>query len=317
MAGMAAPLQQELRIDPASAAREIEALVRTAVARFARRGVVLGLSGGLDSSASAYLCQRALGAGRVLAFILPERDSDPTNMRHAELVAETLHLPTTRIDVTPLLAALGVYELASRQLAADRSAIEAGIRWLARLSGQPSAFTAGISLLYPAGQTWRGRLAHRLLRRPAGRIHAFAIGKVRTRMIVLYHHAMVNDCLVVGTTDKSEWSIGFYDRYGDGASDVALLRHLYKTQIRELARYLGVPQEIVDKPSSGDLAAGLANEAAIGLSYEELDAALWAMEHGWPDERIVAEAGISAAALAAIRQAVRVARIREEMPLHL
>lgn len=310
-------LREELRIDPARTAAEIEELVRSAVARFGRRGVVLGLSGGLDSTVCAYLCQRVLGAGRVLAYILPERDSDPTNMCHAELVAQALHLPTKRIDLAPLLAQLGVYELVSREQAANRNAIEAGIRWLARLTGQPSAFSAGISLLYGDDATRPGLLARRLFRRPAGRIHAFAISKPRMRMIVLYYYAMFDDCLVAGTTDKSEWSIGFYDKYGDGANDVTLLRHLYKTQIRALAHGLGVPAEIIEKPSSGDLAAGLPNEAAIGLSYEQLDSALWAMEHGWPDERILAGAEISAAALAAIRQAMRVARIREELPLHL
>ena len=312
-----ATIGQALRIDPARTATQIETFVRAAVARFDRQGVVLGLSGGLDSSVCAYLCRRALGAERVLAYILPERDSDPQNIRHAEQVARALGLSVTQIDLTPLLEQLGVYELASREQAADRGLIEAGVRWIERLTGQPSAFSAGVSLLYAPAPGRLERLAHRILRQPAGRIHAFIISKVRLRMVVLYHQALLHDCLVVGTTDKSEWSVGFYDKYGDGANDLALLRHLYKTQIRELARYLGVPAEIVAKPSSGDLAAGLPNEAVIGVSYEQLDGALWALEQGWPDARIAAEAGISAGALAAIRQAMRIARSREAMPLHL
>ncbi|MBC7261564.1 MAG: NAD(+) synthase, partial [Chloroflexi bacterium] len=161
------------------------------------------------------------------------------------------------------------------------------------------------------------RLARRFLRRPLGSIYAFAITKVRLRMMLLYYYAFLSDCLVVGTTDKSEWSIGFYDKYGDGANDLALLRHLYKTQVRELARYLGVPPHIVNKPSSGDLAAGLPNEALIGLSYEQLDTVLWGIEHGLSERDIVLEAGVTRKAIAAVRKAMQAASIRDELPSHL
>ncbi len=136
-------------------------------------------------------------------------------------------------------------------------------------------------------------------------------------MLVLYHYAALHDYLVVGTTDRSEWSIGFYDKYGDGANDLSLLRHLYKTQVRELARYLGVPTHIVDKPSSGDLAAGLPNESVIGLRYEQLDSILCGLEQGLPDRAIAAGAGVPLAAIAAVQEAMRVARLRESMPSHL
>lgn len=158
---------------------------------------------------------------------------------------------------------------------------------------------------------------HRLLGQPVGYIYVFAITKVRLRMMLLYYHAFLNDCLVVGTTDKSEWSIGFYDKYGDGANDIALLRHLYKTQVRELARYLGIPSQIVNKASSGDLAAGLPNEALIGLTYEQLDAVLWGIEHGLAEKDIAVQAGITPAAIAAVQKAMRAARIRDALPSHL
>ena len=158
------------------------------------------------------------------------------------------------------------------------------------------------------------RLARRILWKPLGRIHAFAITKVRQRMVMLYFHAMANNCLVVGTTDRSEWSVGFYDPYGDGASDVQLLRHLYKTQIRELAKYLGVPARIVNKPSSGDLAAGLPNESAIGLTYEQLDAILWGMNHGLTEREIVAQTSVTLSAIASVQKAISLARLRESLP---
>lgn len=306
-----------LQFDPASTAHEIEHFVQAEIARLNKRGVVLGLSGGLDSTVCAYLCVRALGKKRVLAFILPERDSDAQNIRDAKLVAQTLELKTTHIDLTPILTQLGVYDLISKEWAANRRAIETGLRWVARITRQPSAFSQGLDLLYSSFPNRWERLTHKLLWRPVGHIYAFVITKVRLRMLLLYYYAFLNDCLVVGTTDKSEWSIGFYDKYGDGASDIALLRHLYKTQVRELARYLDVPSQIINKSSSGDLAAGLPNEALIGLSYEQLDAVLWGIEHGLSAEEIIAQVGVTATAIAAIHKAMRAARIRDALPSHL
>ncbi len=87
--------------------------------------------------------------------------------------------------------------------------------------------------------------------------------------------------------------------------------------MRELARYLGVPPQIICKASSGDLAAGLPNEALIGLSYEQLDAVLWGIEHGMSDKDIVLQARVTRKAIAAVRKAIRAARVRDELPSHL
>jgi NAD+ synthase len=310
-------LLEGLRLDAAAACREIEEFVLGEVRRLGKRGVVIGLSGGLDSTVCAYLCVRALGRRRVLALVLPERDSHPGNIRDAAEVARTLGLRVERVDLEPILARLGAYDFVSAQTAANRTIIETGIRWLRRLTRWPSAFGSGISLLYGERPNFWGRLARWLLWPYFGRLHAFVLDKVRLRMLVLYHYAALHDYLMIGTTDRSEWSIGFYDKYGDGANDLALLRHLYKTQVRELARYLGVQAHIVDKPSSGDLAAGLPNESVIGLSYEQLDAILCGLEQGLPDRAIAAGAGVPLAAIAAVREAMRIARLREAMPSHL
>jgi NAD+ synthase len=246
--------------------------------------------------------------------MLPERDTDAQNMADAELVAKTLGLKATHIDISPVLATLGVYDLVSIEQAGDRQLIERGIRWICRLSSAPSAFSEGIAMLYNSRANFWLRLARQIFWKPLGRIHAFAITKVRQRMVTLYFYAMINNCLVVGTTDRSEWSVGFYDPYGDGASDVQLLRHLYKTQIRELAKYLGVPAWIVNKPSSGDLAAGLPNESAIGLTYEQLDAILWGMNHGLTEKEIVAQTSVTLSAIASVQKAISLARLRESLP---
>lgn len=307
-------IQEGLHFDAAQAVNDIEQFVRSEVHRLGKRGVVLGLSGGLDSTTCAFLCVRALGRAHVLTYMLPERDTDAQNMADAELVAQTLGLKATHIDISPMLATLGVYDLVSIEQAGNRRLIERGIRWITRLSSTPSAFSEGIAMLYNSRANFWLRLARQIFWKPLGRIHAFAITKVRQRMVTLYFHAMVNNCLVVGTTDRSEWSVGFYDPYGDGASDVQLLRHLYKTQIRELAKYLGVPARIVNKPSSGDLAAGLPNESAIGLTYEQLDSILWGMNHGLTEKEIVAQTSVTLSAISSVQKAISLARLRESLP---
>lgn len=312
-----AVLLEGLRIRPAAVCDEIVTFVRREVNRLGKRGVVLGLSGGLDSSTCAYLCARALPPKRILTLLLPERDSDPTNLQHARRVAQVLQLPVQEVQLSPLLQQIGVYDLASAELVANRRALQTAIAWVARLTGRRSAFSFGIGYAYAGRRTFWKWLVRRFLWRYAGQVQAFVFTKVRLRMLLLYHYAALNDCLVVGTTDKSEWSIGFYDPYGDGASDLTLLRHLYKTQIRELARYLGVPEVILNKPSSGDLAAGLPNEAVIGLTYEELDAILYGLEQGYSPGQLMRQLAVSRSAIVAVQEAMQAANARQRLPLHL
>jgi len=308
---------ESLLIDASSVCEEIVTFISHEVTRLRRRGVVIGLSGGLDSSTCAYLCARALGPDRILCLMLPERDSDPTNVAHARMVAERLNLAVEYVDVSPLLEQIGIYQLARQELVANRAAIENGIHWLARLTKGPSAFGQALGYAYGERRRLWEEIVRRFLWRYAGRMWTFVITKVRLRMLLLYHYAALYDYLVVGTLDKSELSIGFYDPHGDGACDIALLRHLYKTQIRQLARYLSVPEPILTKPSSGDLAAGLANEVAVGLTYEQLDTILFGLEQGLSQEAIAREARVSRRAVQAIQRARRVAARREALPLHL
>ncbi|MCJ7738779.1 MAG: NAD(+) synthase [Anaerolineae bacterium] len=307
----------DLRIDGAPVCDEIVNFVSSEVQRRRRRGVVIGLSGGLDSSTCAYICTRALGKSRVLGLFLPERDSDSTNMMHAQLVASNLDIPTDHVDISPILDQIGVYNTVDREIASDRARIEKGIRWFTRLTRGPSAFSQALHYAYGERDTLWARIVHLLFWRQAGRMQSFLITKVRTRMLLLSHCAALHDYAIVGTLDKSEQSIGFYDPHGDGVCDLALLQHLYKTQIRDLGRYLGVPEAILSKPSSGDLAAGLPNEVAIGLSYRQLDTILLGIALRLPDEAIAREAQTGSAAVRAIEQAVRLAGIRNALPRHL
>jgi NAD+ synthase len=307
----------ELAIDPACEARRIESFLRKQVRRLGKRGVVVGLSGGLDSSTCAYLCVRTLGRKRVHGLVLPERDSDPGNRAHAHMVAQQLGIRCQQRDLTPLLREIGIYRLVSPGLAGNRGLLETGIRWLVRLTRRTCAFSWAMGVYYNYRPGWLGRLVRCFLPGVLGSAFTFALTKPRLRMLILYDAAARHNSLVVGTLDRTEWTMGFYEPYGDGASDVQLLVHLYKTQIRQLARHLGVPAEIVDKPSSGDLAAGLPNEALLGLTYDQLDCALQGLHHCVARRDIRAQAGLSGRAMRDICQAIELAELRRSLPAHL
>ena len=306
-----------LQIDAAIVARQIAAFVCREIRHLGKRGVVFGLSGGLDSSTCAYLCVRALGVRRVHGLILPERDSDARNAAHARLVAERLGLRVEERDITPVLLQVGIYESVPASVAGNRSLLEAGIRWIVRLTRRASAYCWAMGVYYNQNPGLLGRLVRNCFPRVVGSIFTFALTKPRVRMVMLYHAAAMHNALVVGTLDRSEWTMGFYEPHGDGASDIQLLVHLYKTQIRELARYLGVPEEIVAKPPSGDLAAGLPNEALLGLSYEKLDGVLYGLNHGIPEREISRRTGVTRRAMRDICQAMAVADLRRSLPMRL
>lgn len=299
-----------LAFDVEKTRREIVEFVRNGVKNFGMDGALVGLSGGLDSSTVAYLCVEALGKDRVMGLILPERDSSPKNTEDAMNLAKELGIPYQKIDISPILRELGAYELMSYEEASDRMAMERAVERIRRITGKESPFAEQLSNMYSStvGSEPSQPATHLL--------SAFGTAKTRTRMMVLYFHAILKNYLVVGTTDLSEYSIGFYDKYGDGASDISILKHLYKTQIQQLAKHIGVPGHIVTKPSSGDLfGMGMPNESIIGLSYQKLDSILCGIKGGIADAGIARMANVQPDTVGSIRKAMRAARFRESLPL--
>jgi NAD+ synthase len=306
-------IEANLQFNPANEIEWICQFIQGEVKRRGVRGVTIGLSGGLDSTTCAFLCARCLPAKQIHLVSLPERDSNIDIHHHVQTATHALGMPFEEIDQTELFTQLGLYEQMSRDLAADRTFLERSIHILRRFSNAPA--------LFPWAQQYSFHSRHGILAwllqhrfwHYAQRTEKFIIGKVRTRMLVLSLKAIQNDCLMICTTDRSEWAVGFYDPHGDGVGDIAPLRHLYKTQIRELARALGVPEEIVLQPSSGDLGAGLPNETAIGLPYEKLDRILVGLSMEMKDEEIAASVGVRKKMVKAIRSACIVADERRCM----
>lgn len=201
-------------------AQKLVSWIREKVKESGCRGVVFGLSGGLDSATVGALCRRALPEG-CLGLILPCY-SHPRDEEDARRVAEVFGIPYKVIVLDRVYDAL----------------VEA-------LTGCASG----------AGE----------------RSLALANLKPRLRMAALYYWANELNYLVVGTGNRSELAVGYFTKYGDGGVDILPLGNLVKTQVRELARYLGVPQDIIDKPPSAGLWEGQTDEEEMGLKYAELD----------------------------------------------
>ena len=304
-----------LYFDADAETARICSMIRSEVKRRGVRGVVIGLSGGLDSTTCAFLCARCIPMDCIHLISLPERDSSLETRSRGQAAARMLGLPLEEKNVSELFQLSGFYKGVPAEVAGNRLMLERAIQFLRWLSASPA--------LYPWAQQYAFSERHGVLAwllrhwlwSYAGRSESFIFGKVRARMLLLSTLAMQRDCLLICTTDRSEWSIGFYDPHGDGVGDIAPLRHLYKTQIRELAMSLGVPEEIVRQPSSGDLAAGLPNETAMGLSYEKLDRVLAGLNLGLGDEKIAMQAGVKRTVVKAIRAACSLADERRRMPV--
>ncbi len=251
------------RIDPARETERIGAFLRTQVfERFRRKGLVIGLSGGVDSALVAALAVTALGAGRVFGLALPERESDPESERLARNQAEALGIRFERIDLTPILETLGVYR--------RKEAIIAGIcpdfdpardRTKMGLSGS-LLDEGGYGVYYLTVQRFSGEVRRSRLDPPAflGLMAAQNM-KQRSRMIQLYRHAEETHYLVGGTTNRTEYLQGLIVKHGDGGVDIEPVVHLYKTQVFALATHLGVLPEILTRaPSPDTWSAGVDDE---------------------------------------------------------
>ncbi len=284
--------QLKLRTDPKQISQQLQAFIKQKVQQHHRSGAILGLSGGLDSAVVAALAVRSLGVENVLALIMPERDSDFCTVDDAKLVANQYHIRTKVINLTPPLRKLGVYRLVPRTFLIPRSVQKC---YVARKE-QELAHRLGMS---PFMASLRGTADVEL-----SRSVAYFRAKHRLRMWTLYFQAELENLLVVGTSNKTEWMTGFFVPFGDGAADIMPLLSLYKTQVRLLAQYLEVPKRILEKTPSPDLIPGITDEQALGLTYDKLDEILFSLEQGFAPEQIASQSGIPLEQVHYVRQLI-------------
>lgn len=248
-----------LKIDGKVTADWLEAFLHDEL--IARRGIeraVIGLSGGIDSAVTAFLCARALGPKNVYTIRMPYKSSNPSSLADAKLVIDALGVNERTIEIT---AAVDGY-----------------------LQFEPDADP-----------------------RRRGNVMA------RARMIVLFDQSTKLNALPVGTGNKTERMMGYFTWHADDSPPVNPIGDLFKTQVWELARYLGIPQQLIDKAPSADLEADQTDERDLGITYYKADGILSLMLQGFPDRRIV-EAGFAPEEVALVRRRVDGTHWKRHLP---
>lgn len=264
---------EALRIDPERISHQIEAFIRDKMMELYRDGVIVGLSGGIDSSTVAHLCVRSLGPDKVSGINMCEKDSDPTvrNEEDSKLVADSLGIKFETKDLTSTLQELGTYGLVPTRLLGSK-------KLAGRAFGIYHKVTKAVGRDQYAGGLSRNKLT--------ARARAYASSKHRLRLAYLYLRAEAENLLVVGAANRTEYLTGFVVKGGvDSIADIMPIMGLHKPQVRQLAGYLGVPQGIIDKPPSPDLLPGIKDEDVLG-SYDRLALILFGLEKGLSPEEM-------------------------------
>ncbi|GAB3786290.1 NAD(+) synthase [Dyella agri] len=304
-------------LDYAAEAERIAARLRETTAReLHKRGLVVAISGGVDSSVCVALAVRALGAQRVLALILPERDSASSSARNAQVLAAHLGVHAETVDIAPTLAAIGCY--AARDEAVRR--VLPGYRedWRMKIAIAGGSEGAINHFRLIAESPDGARHACDLPLAEYLQIVAATNFKQRVRKTLEYYHADRLNYAVVGTPNRLEYDQGFFVKNGDGSADIKPIAHLYKTQVYGLAAHLGLPECVATAPPTTDtysLAQGQ-DEFYFALPWPQMDLALWALEHERPAAELAAALDVSEGAAEAIYTDIRNKR-RSTRYLHL
>ncbi len=260
-----------------------------------RRGFVVAISGGIDSSVSSALCVEALGKERVFGLLLPETDSSRETFDKGQAMVEHLGIEHQVHNIAPVLEALGCYQW--RDEAIRRVFPDYGEGWKNKIvisGGMEGKFNHFVLVVQtPEGEVKEARLPLKeYLQIVAATNH-----KQRVRKTLEYFHADRLNYAVVGTPNRLEYDQGFFVKNGDGSADVKPIAHLYKTQVYALARHLGLPEQVCNARPTTDtysMPQGQ-DEFYFALPYEQMDIALWSHNHGIPAAELAAHLGISEA----------------------
>ena len=283
-----------LDLDAPRATEKIAEAIREIVhRRLRRKGAVVGLSGGIDSSVTAALCARALGKEHVLGVMMPEMDSSEDSLRLATLLAGHLGISTVVENIGPTLEALGCYR---RRDEAIRLVLpEYGEGWKSKIVLPDFADNAQYSVFTLVAQSPDGAIQRvRLTPNAYLGVVAATNFKQRTRKTLEYYHADRLWYAVAGTPNRLEYAQGFFVKNGDGSADFKPIAHLYKTQVYQLAEYLGVPEEIRRRPPTTDTysMAQSQEEFYFSVPLHTMDLCMYAKNKGIPAEDVAAGIGI-------------------------
>lgn len=282
-----------LTIDCAAEVEKISRWMVEAVgARLHRRGVVIALSGGVDSSVCCALAVRALGASKVFGLLLPEHDSSASSAELGAQVAEQFGVEYRLEHIGATLEAIGCYRQRDAAMRAVFADYAPGWKSKIAITGANDKRLSFFKLVVqsPAGEIFEKRL-------PISeylQVVAATNFKQRIRKTVEYFHADRLNYAVIGTPNRLEYDQGFFVKNGDGSADIEPIAHLYKTQVVALARHLNLPPAVCDARPTTDtysMSQGQ-DEFYFALPYEQMDLALWARNHQMPAAELAASLAI-------------------------
>lgn len=250
-----------------------------------RKGAVIGISGGIDSSVTLALTVKALGPENVLGVLLPEKDSSNESKDFALKLADRFNVQTVIEDITAPLDGFGCYERRNEAVTnvfpeynPSTYKMKIGVNQSGLNQFLPPVFS--LTIINPKGESTSKVLPVKEYLQ----IVAASNFKQRCRMSMLYFHAECNHYAVIGTPNKHEVEQGFFVKHGDGAADIMPIAHLYKTQVYQMAEHLGVPQEIIDRTPTTDTytANQTQEEFFFQMSYKEMDLIWYGLENNIP-----------------------------------
>ncbi len=273
-----------LKIDPVQELDKLSEFIVDQVNTFRKKGVIVGLSGGIDSACIAAVAVHAIGKEKVIGLILPESESNPISSEYATKHAQALGIEHRQIDITSTVDSIVKYkwrdEFLQKLIPEYKPGYKYNIILPTDLLDRASFSFYRLQVQMPDGELKSKRLSHSELLT----ITSFANIKIRARMLHLYAEAERRSLLVAGTTNRTEFILGDFCKYGDGGTDIEPFTHLYKNQIYQLSDHLEVIQEIIDRqPSPDTFSLPVSDqEFFFRISFDKLDYLLYAWEHEVP-----------------------------------
>jgi len=284
-----------LKIDPEVETKRVADFVADQTKNVYRRsGVVVGLSGGIDSAVMAAIAVRAVGMEHVTGLILPEKESNPVSSSFAAKHARELGINFREVDITPTVDSVGGYNNRDAYIKSLVPEYEPGYKYNislpADLLERDSFNFYVLQVQLPDGTITKKRLGIEAFRA----ITSFANIKIRSRMIHLYYEAERSNMIVAGTTNRTEMILGDFCKYGDGGTDIEAIAYLYKNQIYQIADHLKVIPEIIKRSPSPDTFSlpVTDQEFFFRIPFDKLDHLLYAWENKVPEDEVANVLGI-------------------------
>lgn len=288
--------KDSIKIDPAKEFEKISSKLKDdVVKKLKKRGAVVGISGGIDSSVVLAICAKTFGPDRVLGVMMPENDSNPDSLELAKKLSAKYNTNYIVENMTDALSGFGCYkrrdEAIKNVFPEFNSNYKAKITLPTNLLEKESLNVFHLTIIAPDGKT----KSERLPLKEYLQIVAASNFKQRSRMSMLYYHAEARNFAVIGTGNKNEHEQGFFVKYGDGGADIKPIAHLFKTQVFQLAEYLEVPEEIRQRTPTTDTysAEQTQEEFFYRVPFDILDRVWFGWEKGVPSKEIAEALGLT------------------------